>query len=580
MPKIPTQSKVARGDSRKTHRSDPDFRLIFESVPGLYLVLLSDFTIVAVSDSYLAATMTKRDEILGRNLFEVFPDNPSDHTADGVQNLRTSLNSVLRNKTAHTMAVQKYDIRRPDGTFEERFWSPLNKPVLDSGNEVSYIIHRVEDVTEFVRLQNKQITTEHVKKDLLEKSREMEIEIVKRAKEIQKLNEGLEQKVAERTSSMELLHRDISDYKFALDASSIVAVTDQKGIIQHVNENFCKISKYRKDELIGADHRIVNSEYHKKDFIRNLWVTIANGKIWKGEIKNKAKDGTIYWVDTTIVPFLNEHGKPYKYLAIRADITERKLGEEKILKLNEELERKVEERTHELTLALESEHSMSEMKSRFVSIASHEFRTPLSAILSSIALIERYVHIGELDKLHKHSKRIRSSVSQLTGILDDFLSLGKLEEGRVEVNREDIDINELFIEIQTELTPTLKEGQHILVEHQRGSESFTIDKRILRNVIFNLISNASKYSEPNKNIFLTWSQTDGVLEISVQDEGIGIPEEDQKHLFEQFFRASNAGNVQGTGLGLNIVKRYVDLLNGTISFWSECDKGSKFTIKI
>jgi len=233
-----------------------------------------------------------------------------------------------------------------------------------------------------------------------------------------------------------------------------------------------------------------------------------------------------------------------------------------------------------LTLALESEHSMSEMKSRFVSIASHEFRTPLSAILSSIALIDRYVQIGELDKLHKHSKRIRSSVNQLTGILDDFLSLGKLEEGRVEVNRENIDINELFAEIQTELTPTLKEGQQILVEHQRGSESFTIDERILRNVIFNLISNASKYSEPNKNIFLTWSQTDGVLEISVQDEGIGIPEEDQKHLFEQFFRASNAGNIQGTGLGLNIVKRYVDLLNGTISFWSEFGKGSKFTIKI
>jgi signal transduction histidine kinase len=195
-------------------------------------------------------------------------------------------------------------------------------------------------------------------------------------------------------------------------------------------------------------------------------------------------------------------------------------------------------------------------------------------------LIDRYAQIGDLDKLPKHSKRIRSSVSQLTGILDDFLSIGKLEEGRVEVNKEEININELFSDIQTELTPILKDGQQIIVEHRGGSEYFAIDKKILRNVIFNLISNASKYSEVNKSIYLTWHESNDVLQVSVQDEGIGIPEEDQKHLFEQFFRASNASNIQGTGLGLNIVKRYVELLNGTISFLSESGKGTKFTIRI
>jgi signal transduction histidine kinase len=223
---------------------------------------------------------------------------------------------------------------------------------------------------------------------------------------------------------------------------------------------------------------------------------------------------------------------------------------------------------------------MSEMKSRFVSIASHEFRTPLSAVLSSIALIERYVQMGETDKVNKHSKRIRSSVSQLTGILDDFLSLGKLDEGRVEVNRENINLNELFEEIQTELTPTLKDGQQIVTEHPTNSEYFSIDKRILRNITFNLISNASKYSDPCKSIYLSWGLSEEGLEMSVQDEGIGIPEEDQKRLFEQFFRASNASNIQGTGLGLNIVKRYVDLLGGAISFSSKFGIGTKFTISI
>jgi PAS domain-containing protein len=136
----------------------PDFRLLFESAPGLYLVLTPDFTIVAVSDAYLRATMTQRDDILGRGIFDIFPDNPEDPEATGVRNLRTSLQRVLQNKKPDTMAVQKYDIRKPEsggGGFEERYWSPVNAPALSSDNEVAYIIHRVEDVTDFVRLRQK-----------------------------------------------------------------------------------------------------------------------------------------------------------------------------------------------------------------------------------------------------------------------------------------------------------------------------------------------------------------------------------------------------------------------------------------
>ncbi len=143
--------------------------------------------------------------------------------------------------------------------------------------------------------------------------------------------------VPENETDIRMIRQEISDYKYALDESSIVAITDQKGIIKHVNTNFCRISKYSREELIGQDHRIINSGYHPKEFIRNLWVTIAHGKIWRGELKNRAKDGTYYWVDTTIVPFVNADGKPFQYLAIRSDITSRKMAEEELEKSLKEI---------------------------------------------------------------------------------------------------------------------------------------------------------------------------------------------------------------------------------------------------
>jgi len=390
--------------------------------------------------------------------------------------------------------------------------------------------------------------------------------------EIQRLNRQLE-------NQLQLSQTEVLDYKHALDESSIVAITDQKGIITHVNNNFCKISKYSKEELLGQDHRIINSKYHPKELIRDLWVTIANGKIWRGELKNRAKDGTYYWVDTTIVPFLNEKGKPYQYLAIRSDITLRKLAEEQIIRINQNLEKKIKERTFELTEALEREKEVSDMKSRFVSMASHEFRTPLSAILSSTSLIDHYKDPEQSEKRHKHIERIRSSVRNLTDILDDFLSLDKLEQSKVEVNNTQFDLHKLVEDVTEETSGMMKKkNQRVNVLHD-GQGEIVQDKKIVRNILLNLLSNAIKYSPEDGEIIIRTASKNNKVSVSIEDKGIGIPSEAQKDLFSKFFRARNAANIQGTGLGLNIVKRYMELLDGSIYFVSEENKGSTFTIE-
>jgi signal transduction histidine kinase len=248
-----------------------------------------------------------------------------------------------------------------------------------------------------------------------------------------------------------------------------------------------------------------------------------------------------------------------------------------------ELEKEVQERkkaVEETRKALEKERELNELKSKFVSLASHEFRTPLSTIMSSASLIMQYKDKGDMEKLDRHVARIKSSVGHLTNILNDFLSLGKLEEGKVDVLSETIELESFFQEVEEDLRPTLKAGQKILVECNSDLKSINTDGRILRNILFNLLSNASKYSGEQKNIYIRCKSTDEEIAFHIVDEGIGIPESDLKHIFERFFRATNANNIQGTGLGLNIVKRYVELLGGQITFDSEYGKGSTFTITL
>jgi signal transduction histidine kinase len=211
-------------------------------------------------------------------------------------------------------------------------------------------------------------------------------------------------------------------------------------------------------------------------------------------------------------------------------------------------------------------------------MASHEFRTPLSTILSSASLVAKYKQTEEQDKRDKHIQRIRSAVNNLTDILNEFLSIGRIEEGKVQANFSSFNVQEHIQLVCNEMTTILRKGQSFSYTH-KGDTRVYLDLSLLRNVLINLLSNAIKFSPENAVITVGSEVDQKTILISVKDNGLGIPEDDKKHLFERFFRANNVTNIQGTGLGLHIVSKYVELMNGTIAVDSELEKGTTFTIQ-
>ncbi|HEX9979610.1 MAG TPA: PAS domain S-box protein [Flavobacterium sp.] len=357
--------------------------------------------------------------------------------------------------------------------------------------------------------------------------------------------------------SLHMKIREISDYKHALDQSSIVAITDQKGIIRHVNDNFCSISKYSRSALIGQDHRIINSGHHSKEFFQDLWKTIAGGQIWKGEIKNRAKDGTFYWVDTTIVPFLDEKRKPYQYIAIRFDITQRKEAEEKLLSGNAELKK--------ANLELD----------RFVYSISHDLRAPLTSILGLLLLLEEETREEET---RNYAQLIHSSVNRLDNFIRNILSYSR--NNRIGMQVERIPLQDTINGTIAALRGTTgREGIDFTVTIDER-DAFHSDRQSFVTILENLISNAIKFRTHDAGSFIRISGTsaDGVLDLSIADNGIGIPPQHHAKIFDMFYRLSGA--VEGSGIGLYIVKEIVEKLDGSISVESEEGKGTVFKISL
>lgn len=289
------------------------------------------------------------------------------------------------------------------------------------------------------------------------------------------------------------------------------------------------------------------------------------------DLWGRRQDGSVFPVEVSLNHFTVDD-KHY-VMGLVTDITLRHKAEEELQRSNQELEDRVEQRTaelreaeHSVREALEKERELHALKSRFVAMASHEFRTPLSTIMGSVDLIGRYA--GGDEKVEKHVSRIRTKVRELTAMLNEFLSLERIEQGHVQASPVEFDIVYQCIEQLEELRGLAKSGQSIDYDHGGEERSLTTDRQMLGHVITNLVTNALKYSPEHTRIALRTSIANGRLSITVEDHGMGIPIEDQQHLFERFFRGSNVMTIQGTGLGLNIVKRYLDLLGGDITFTS------------
>jgi PAS domain S-box-containing protein len=273
---------------------------------------------------------------------------------------------------------------------------------------------------------------------------------------------------------------------------------------------------------------------------------------------------------------VNTRGESYLLNAVGLPDSSGELHQILVVEQNMTTQKKAQERVSE---ALEKERELNELKSRFVSMASHEFRTPLSTILTSVSLLKKYNEPENADKRMKHLQRIHSSVQNLTNILNDFLSLDKLEEGRIQAKPDNLEIDKLLGDLVEEMETHCKTGQRIELTTDNACGVYS-DEHILRNVVLNLLSNAIKYSPEHSSIDVRCKKSDRGVTVSVTDRGIGIPLEEQEHLFSRFFRASNAINIQGTGLGLHIVKRYTDLLKGELSFESIPGTGTTFTFTV
>lgn len=341
--------------------------------------------------------------------------------------------------------------------------------------------------------------------------------------------------------------KELIDIKHALDESSIIAITDPRGKIIYVNDKFCEISQYTRDELIGKDHRVINSGFHNKDFFKQLYRTIGTGNVWKGEIQNKAKDGSFYWVHTTIVPFLNDNGKPYQYVSIRTDITDRKKAEEMVMRSKE--------------LAIIGELSAG---------IAHEIRNPLTMLKGYTEFLKD--ETKEQENL-EYFDILLEEIDRIDFIVGEFMALAKPKAAEFMKKNVNTIVKQITLFLKSEAKYN---NVSISIEEFPQPLLIQCDENRLKQVFLNIMKNGMESMPKGGHLYVSIKKENNQAVVTIRDEGVGIPAEQLKKLSEPFFSTKKKGN----GLGLMVSYKIIDEHQGTVQVESEVDKGTTFIISL
>ena len=518
----------------KQHELSLKFQSVFQTAIDGIILINSRGLIEEVNDSALTLFGYEKEEILGKNVSVLMPE--PDHSRHD-----TYVSDYLRTRKPKIIGIGREVVgKKKDGSVFP-FRLAVSEVILDDQTIFTGFIH---DLTKERKAQDELKTyvdnLEHIVQErtqLLEASKsQLEQEIVQK---------GLTE--AALLESQKLYETIAKNFP-----NGTISVLDKDLNFLFIEGQGLRDFGFGTKELIGKNYlNVIQKEM--RDIVNQKLQVVFNDIPSTFEMEYNS-----FTFRVRAVPLFNNAGKTDRILLVESNITQQKNAEKEIFN------------------SLQKEKELNEMKSKFVSMASHEFRTPLSTILSSASLINKYIEVDQIEKIKRHTDRIQNNVKNLTMILNDFLSLEKLENNNILSEIEPFDIIECASEVKEDMQLLKKENQTITLTHRLSSTDVKTDRFIIQNILTNLLSNAIKYSGNEGHISIDILQEDKDITIKVTDNGIGISKEDQQQLFQRFFRASNSGNVQGTGLGLHIFKRYVDLLGGTLFFESELGKGSTF----
>jgi PAS domain S-box-containing protein len=529
-----------------------DYQRIFEGSPALFLVLGADesFRILDASDAYLRATYTERDAIVGRPLFEVFPDNPDDLSATGILNLRSSLKRVLAEGRPDAMAVQRYDVRKPDGKFEERYWSPLNAPVTGPDGRMQYIVHRVEDVTDISRNDRNAAHSEEA----------MRLDVMLRAQELQEANRQL---------------REITEqFQAVYDQGLFAARLRLDGTVLDINRSALEVCGFKRADVLDRPFWECgwwNRSPEVIAWVRGAVEQAIAGEPFRGESLYFWGDGSEHIVDFACMPVRDAAGRVVVVVPTGMDVTERVRAEQNQREL--EAERRRAEALAEIDRG----------KTRFFSNISHEFRTPLTLMLGSLEEMKREAagaaipasYLDQMDLVHRNGLRLLKLVNTL-------LDFSRIEAERVQAVYEATDLAEMTAHLASEFRSAIeKAGLALVVNCPPLQDAAYVDREMWEKVVLNLLSNAFKFTFKG-TIEVSLRKVDDAFELVVADSGTGIPPAELPRLFERFHRVEGAKGrtYEGSGIGLALVQELARLHGGNVTVESELGKGSTFRVTI